>query len=104
MSDVHDFSYYTKCMMGGILSCGLTHALVCPLDIVKCRAQANPGMYKSVGDGFKKIYAAEGPKGFTLGWFPTLVGYSAQGFGKFGFYEIFKDVYRGVAGSKADQY
>lgn len=104
MSDIHDFSYYTKCMMGGILSCGLTHAFVCPLDIVKCRAQANPGMYKSVGDGFNKIYAAEGPKGFTLGWAPTLVGYSMQGFGKFGFYEIFKDVYRGIAGDKAEKY
>lgn len=42
---------------------------------------------------------AEGPKGFTLGWAPTLVGYSAQGFGKFGFYEIFKDVYRGAMGT-----
>jgi len=27
-----------------------------------------------------------------------LVGYSAQGFGKFGFYEIFKDVFKGIAG------
>lgn len=42
---------------------------------------------------------AEGPKGFTLGWAPTLVGYSAQGFVKFGFYEIFKDVYRGAMGT-----
>lgn len=99
MSDVHDMSYYQKCMMGGILSCGITHTLVCPLDIVKCRMQANPGLYKGVGDGFKTIKAAEGMKGFTLGWLPTLVGYSAQGFGKFGFYEIFKDVYRGAAGS-----
>merc|ERR1719326_391472 len=61
-------------------------------------------MYASVGDGFKKIHAAEGLKGFTLGWFPTLAGYSMQGFGKFGFYEIFKDVYRGVLGEKAAQY
>ena len=38
-SDVHDMSYYKKCMMGGILSCGITHAIVCPLDIVKCRMQ-----------------------------------------------------------------
>jgi solute carrier family 25 phosphate transporter 3 len=104
MGDVHDMSYYSKCMMGGILSCGITHAIVCPLDIVKCRRQAMPTMYKSIGDGFSKIYAAEGLKGFTLGWFPTLVGYGAQGFGKFGFYEMFKDVYRGALGEKADQY
>jgi len=40
-SDVHDMSYYKKCMVGGILSCGITHALVCPLDIVKCRMQVS---------------------------------------------------------------
>jgi solute carrier family 25 phosphate transporter 3 len=34
-----------------------------------------------------------------------LIGYSLQGFGKFGFYEIFKDVFKGVAGEKkAKQY
>jgi len=32
------------------------------------------------------------------------MGYSAQGFGKFGFYEIFKDVYRGIAGKNAKKY
>lgn len=104
-SDVHDLSYYQKCMMGGILSCGITHTLVCPLDIVKCRMQASPGLYKGVGDGFRTIKAAEGFRGFTLGWAPTLIGYSAQGFGKFGFYEIFKDVFKGVAGpEKAKKY
>jgi len=65
-SDVHDMTYYKKCMMGGILSCGITHTIVCPLDIVKCRMQASPGLYKGVGDGFKTIKAAEGMKGFTL--------------------------------------
>jgi len=104
MSDVHDMSYYGKCMVGGIFACGLTHAAICPLDIVKCRKQANPKLYTSNADGFKKIYAADGMKGFTLGWFPTLAGYGAQGFGKFGFYEMFKDVYRGALGAKADQY
>jgi len=98
-SDVHDMDYYKKCMAGGILSCGITHTIVCPLDIVKCRMQAMPGLYKGVGDGFRTIHAAEGLRGFTLGWAPTLVGYSCQGFGKFGFYEIFKDVYRNAMGT-----
>jgi len=40
-SDVHDMTYYKKCMMGGILSCGITHTIVCPLDIVKCRMQVS---------------------------------------------------------------
>ena len=63
-----------------------------------------PGLYAGVGDGFKTINAAEGMRGFTLGWLPTLVGYSAQGFGKFGFYEIFKDVYRNAAGANVAKY
>ena len=37
MADVHDSSYYAKCMVGGILACGVTHMGVCPLDVVKCR-------------------------------------------------------------------
>ena len=41
MGDVHDASYYAKCMVGGIFACGLTHAVVCPLDIVKCRRQVS---------------------------------------------------------------
>ena len=63
-----------------------------------------PGLYSGVGDGFSKIMKAEGPVGFTLGWLPTLLGYSAQGFGKFGFYEIFKDVYRNAAGKDEPKY
>lgn len=38
-ADKHDASYYAKCMVGGIFACGLTHAAICPLDIVKCRKQ-----------------------------------------------------------------
>lgn len=100
MGDVHDLSYYAKCMMGGILSCGLTHAAVVPLDIIKCRKQVNYDIYKSLGDGFKVIRATEGVRGLTVGWVPTLIGYSFQGFAKFGFYEIFKDVYKKVVGEE----
>jgi solute carrier family 25 phosphate transporter 3 len=35
---------------------------------------------------------------------PTFIGYSAQGFGKFGFYEMFKDVYKNAFGDKAAKY
>jgi len=104
MSDVHDASYYGKCMVAGVLACGLTHAGICPLDIVKCRKQASPNLYKSIPHGFQTIWAEEGFRGFTVGWLPTLIGYSAQGFGKFGFYEIFKDVYKWALGSSAAQY
>jgi len=35
---------------------------------------------------------------------PTLFGYSMQGFGKFGFYEMFKDVYKNALGASAAKY
>lgn len=37
MSEVHDASYYMKCLLGGAMACGFTHAGICPIDIVKCR-------------------------------------------------------------------
>ena len=37
----HDWDYYGKCMVGGIMSCGLTHLMVTPLDVVKCRMQVS---------------------------------------------------------------
>jgi len=43
-SDVHDMTYYSKCMVGGILSCGITHTVMCPLDIVKCRKQVRTNL------------------------------------------------------------
>ena len=32
-------TYYAACTVGGILSCGLTHMAVTPLDLVKCNMQ-----------------------------------------------------------------
>lgn len=31
--------FYTACTIGGILSCGLTHTGVTPMDVVKCNLQ-----------------------------------------------------------------
>ena len=31
--------YYAYCGLGGILSCGLTHTAVTPVDLLKCRKQ-----------------------------------------------------------------
>jgi solute carrier family 25 phosphate transporter 3 len=42
---------------------------------------------------WKSIYRAEGVRGIFFGWSPTLVGYSLQGGGKYGFYEVFKYLY-----------
>lgn len=100
--DTHDASYYFKCMIGGLLACGLTHTAIVPLDVMKCKKQVDPTYCKGIIDGVKKV-KAEGK--LTLGWAPTLVGYSAQGLGKFGFYEMFKDVYKKIVGEEnADKY
>ena len=47
--------YYALCGVGGLLSCGVTHTLMTPLDMVKCRIQANPAKYKSTVNGFKVL-------------------------------------------------
>ncbi len=46
------------------------------------------------------LAANEGLSGLTLGLGPTLLGYSAQGMFKFGFYEMFKDVYKSIVGEE----
>lgn len=79
----HDMSYYLKCMMGGVLACGLTHTAIVPLDVMKCKKQIDSGFCKGIADGVSKV-RANGQT--TLGWAPTFVGYSLQGLGKFGFY------------------
>ena len=82
-------------MIGGMLACGLTHTAIVPLDVAKCKKQINKGFSTGMFDGISKVRNAGQT---TLGWAPTLIGYSAQGLGKFGFYEIFKDVYKNIVG------
>jgi solute carrier family 25 phosphate transporter 3 len=50
-------------------------------------------LYKSNMQAWRQILSTEGIKGIFTGWSPTYVGYSLQGAGKYGFYEIFKHVY-----------
>ena len=86
--------YYALCGFGGILSCGITHTAVVPLDLVKCRIQTNPAKYKGIFNGFGVTIKEDGMRGLGKGWAPTAIGYSLQGLGKFGFYEVFKIMYR----------
>merc|ERR1712203_999323 len=92
--------YYALCGFGGLLSCGITHTAVTPLDLVKCRLQVNKEKYKSLGNGFKLTVQESGASGLFLGWAPTAIGYSMQGICKFGFYEFFKNVYSGILGEE----
>ena len=90
--------YYALCGFGGILSCGITHTAVVPLDLVKCRIQVDPAKYGSIVKGFRVTIAENGYRGLGLGWAPTFIGYSMQGLCKFGFYEVFKNLYSGLLG------
>lgn len=92
--------YYLKCAFGGVLSCGLTHTAVVPLDLCKCRMQVDPVKYKNIATAFRVTVAEEGVRGLMKGWGPTLAGYSVQGLGKFGFYEVFKNVYGDAIGEE----
>ena len=83
MAEKHDMSYYLKCMVGGMLACGLTHTAIVPLDVMKCKKQIDSTYSTGIIDGVKKVKAAGHG---TLGWAPTFIGYSLQGMGKFGFY------------------
>lgn len=61
-------------------------------------SQIDPSKYKSISSGFGVLLKEQGAKGFFRGWVPTLLGYSAQGACKFGFYEFFKKYYSDLAG------
>ncbi|ORX66948.1 mitochondrial carrier [Linderina pennispora] len=93
-------TYFYTCAAGGVLACGLTHYTMTPVDMLKCRMQVNKSMYNGIFDGFKKVAAANGIKGLFLGGAPTLIGYSLQGMGKYGFYEYFKYLYANVVGAE----
>jgi len=56
--------------------------------------------YKNLGNGFKMTYREGGAGGLFLGWAPTCIGYSMQGLCKFGFYEVFKNVYSSMLGEE----
>ena len=85
--------YFASCMIGGAIACGPTHASVTPLDLVKTRRQIDSKMYSGNFSAWSGIYRAEGVRGVFFGWTPTFVGYSFQGMGKYGFYEVFKHIY-----------
>ncbi|MCO5612397.1 hypothetical protein L7F22_066664 [Adiantum nelumboides] len=98
--DMYSGRFYAACAAGGILSCGITHPAVTPLDLVKCNMQIDPIKYKSITSGFNMLWKEQGFRGLFKGWVPTMIGYSAQGACKFGFYEFFKKYYSDLAGAE----
>jgi hypothetical protein len=59
---------------------GPTHTAVTPLDLVKCRRQVDPKMYKGNFEAWGKIGRAEGFRGIMTGWGPTFAGYSVRSY------------------------
>jgi len=92
--------FFALCGLGGILSCGSTHTLVTPLDLVKCRLQVDSAKYKNLIRGLQITIAEEGIAALYKGWAPTLIGYSIQGLFKFGLYEWFKIKYADMIGEE----
>ena len=85
--------YFLLCGLGGALACGPTHALMTPLDVVKCNAQTDAEHFgKGTVRGLRYILSGEagalgfnsGLRGVFKGGVPTFVGYSFQGAGKYG--------------------
>ncbi|KAK7837745.1 mitochondrial phosphate carrier protein 3 [Quercus suber] len=50
--EMYSPAFYAACTAGGILSCGLTHMAVTPLDLVKCNMQITTevGLYLFVAE------------------------------------------------------
>jgi len=104
--ELYSTKYFVLCGFGGILSCGITHTMVTPIDLVKCNAQADPKKFNRGMIGNMFVWAREhGASTLARGWAPTFVGYSLQGLGKFGLYEIFKYQFAEMIGhDKAIEY
>lgn len=98
--ELYSAKYYAACTVGGILACGTTHTAVTPLDLVKCRRQVDPNLYKGNFEAWGKIGRAEGVRGIFTGWSPTFFGYSVQGAAKYGGYEYFKHFYSELLGEE----
>lgn len=60
--------------------------------------QTDTKKFPSISKGFQYTLQEQGFAGLVRGWLPTFLGYSIQGAGKFGLYEVFKKKYSDAAG------
>ncbi|XP_042509586.1 mitochondrial phosphate carrier protein 1, mitochondrial-like [Macadamia integrifolia] len=86
-------AYYGVCTIGGMLSAGMTHLAITPLDVLKVNMQVNPIKYNSIYSGINILLREEGPSALWRGWTGKFFGYGLQGGCKFGLYEYFKKLY-----------
>ncbi|XP_009586667.1 mitochondrial phosphate carrier protein 1, mitochondrial-like isoform X2 [Nicotiana tomentosiformis] len=85
--------YYGLCTAGGMLSAGVTHLAITPLDVLKVNMQVNPLKYRGISSGFITLWREQGRSALWRGWSGKLFGYGVQGGCKFGLYEYFKRFY-----------
>lgn len=88
--------YYGLCTVGGMLSAGITHLAITPLDVLKVNMQVNPIKYNAISSGFSTLWREQGPSSLWRGWSGKFFGYGIQGGCKFGLYEYFKKLYSDV--------
>ena len=82
--------YYIKGALSGGICCSITHAALCPVDVVKTRIQLDPTKYTGMLQGFKRVVGEEGINALSTGLGATAFGYFVQGWFKFGGVEFFK--------------
>jgi solute carrier family 25 phosphate transporter 3 len=86
----HDQSYYSKCLVGGILSSSIRWVLT-PFDAIKCNMQVNPVKFPTFSSGLSMVFREQGLSGLYRGFLPTVLSYSSQTGTKYMLYEVFKD-------------
>ena len=83
--------------LAGGLCASISHALACPIDVIKTRQQTMPQFQDvSLSEGLLRVASDEGPAALFTGVAPTVVGYGAEGALKFGTYEALKPMAVGV--------
>mmetsp|Transcript_23152 Transcript_23152/g.65324 ORF Transcript_23152/g.65324 Transcript_23152/m.65324 type:complete len:363 (-) Transcript_23152:282-1370(-) len=84
-------------LIGGVCCC-VSHAALCPVDVVKTRQQGRPELYKDEATGLplgmlavaSRIVQSEGVLALFTGLEATAVGYFVQGACKYGLWYILK--------------
>jgi len=98
----YDLTYYAKAALSGGICCSITHAALCPVDVIKTRIQLDPVKYsKGMVGTFRTVVGEEGVAALTTGLGATAAGYFVQGWFKFGGVEFFKVQFASAMGDRA---
>lgn len=90
--DLPDYPLAIYALFGvsGATGCALTHSVVIPLDVVKTKAQTNPGENADILSVASRIVEEEGLQGLLTGAQATLAGYLWYGLSVYPSYTFFK--------------